>query len=149
MGHLFFYGTLTHEHRGAWADWLRPLLNDGRRASVSGRLFAIGTPQGWYPGLVPGTGRVEGWVYRCRPGFGRDALATLDRYEGFDRRRPGRSEYVRRTMPVTPGRGGSVLAQVYVWNAPPRSAAFEIASGSFARFLAETGLPAFGAEGLP
>jgi gamma-glutamylcyclotransferase (GGCT)/AIG2-like uncharacterized protein YtfP len=145
MAYLFFYGTLAHEHGGALAGALVSRLGPGRRGFVKGRLLAIGTNEGWYPGLVAGNGRIEGWLYRCDASFDRATLRALDAYEGYNPRRMRRSEYLRRTTPVTLARGGTVRAQVYVWNGRSRSAAVEIAGGSFARFIQETGLPVFGA----
>lgn len=140
MGHLFFYGTLAPELGGPLFSALESKVGPGRQGFVKGRLLAIGTNEGWYPGLIPGNGRVEGWLYRCNESFDRATLRALDEYEDFNPHQMRRSEYLRRTMPVTLASGGTVRAQVYVWNRHPRHASQEIVSGSFGRFIAETGL---------
>ena len=114
--HLFFYGTLTHHHANPVTREVLPLLGKGRRASVAASLYAVGTPEGWYPALLDGPGRVHGWLYRAGPEFDSAALARLDLYENYVPRHPRGSEYLRRRMPVRLTKGGTLLAQVYRWN---------------------------------
>jgi len=140
--HFFFYGTLTHRHANALTRDLLPLLGTGRPASVRAVLYAVGTPDGWYPALVAGPGRVDGWLYRAGPRFAAPMLARLDDYEQYCPRRPRESEYLRRRMPVRLARGGTLLAQVYRWNRKVDSAMVPIPGGDFAQWLAQTGLRA-------
>lgn len=121
---LFVYGTLM-SHTGtpkavqlaAEADSLGP-------ASIAGRLYRID----WYPGLVPGEGRVHGEVFRLRTPA--DSLVWLDAYEGIV---PGddlknRNEYERVRRPVTLDDGRTVEAWVYLYLADV-SAATPVADG--------------------
>jgi len=135
--HLFFYGTLTHERANPIARAVLPLLRPVGRASVAGRLFAVGTAAGWYPALVAGPGRVTGWVYRTGAGFDPAALARLDAYEDYAPARPRSSEYLRRRLPVRLARGGRVLAQAYLWNRAVRPGMVAIPGGNFAAWLRE------------
>ena len=99
MAHLFFYGVL----REGLGDW--PFLDGigpGRPAKAHGRLFAIGTPQGWYPALLPGEGIVHG---ACHSAGGAD-LAAMDAFEGAD--------YERRPIAVDVG-GLAHRADAYLW----------------------------------
>ncbi len=109
---LFFYGTLGHEQGHPLT---RPFIGPARRGWVRGRLRLIADPGGIYPVLTPGTGRVWGWVYGgCHP-IAQRALASLDRWEGFDPRRPQRGEY-RRTDVVVHTLSGPMHAQAYLPN---------------------------------
>lgn len=108
---LFVYGTLM-SHTGtpkarqlmAEADSLGP-------ATIAGRLYRID----WYPGLVPGDGRVHGELVRLRDPAA--SLVWLDAYEGIV---PGdiaqnRNEYERVRRPVTLANGDSMQAWVYLY----------------------------------
>ena len=133
--HLFFYGTLTHHHANPVTREVLPLLGKGRRASVAASLYAVGTPEGWYPALLDGPGRVHGWLYRTGPEFDSAALARLDLYENYVPRHPRGSEYLRRRMPVRLTKGGTLLAQVYRWNRRVDSAMVHLPEGDFAAWL--------------
>jgi gamma-glutamylcyclotransferase (GGCT)/AIG2-like uncharacterized protein YtfP len=101
---LFFYGTLRPDADTPMARWIAARLVVAEPGEVPGRLYAVPDAQGWYPALMPGTGRVRGMLceLQLRPGD----LARLDRYEG--------REYRRVALPVRTG-AGRVSAQVYVW----------------------------------
>jgi gamma-glutamylcyclotransferase (GGCT)/AIG2-like uncharacterized protein YtfP len=141
--HLFLYGTLTHEHGNPVAQAIHDKLGPPRRASVAGTLLAVGTAEGWYPMLVPGTSRVQGWLHRAGPAFGPRDLALLDRYEEYAPRSPARCEFRRVVVPVRLARGGRLRAQCYAGNRQAKGRIVPVPHGDFSRFLAETGLPAF------
>ena len=76
---LFFYGTLTHEHTNTLTEMLLPRLGGRpRRGWVRGALFPRRDPMGVYPVLMPGAGRVRGWL-GAKP-----ELFTQDLYAGAD-----------------------------------------------------------------
>ena len=134
--HLFFYGTLTHEHANlATREVLLRLVLVGR-GRVAGQLHAVPTAQGWYPALLPGDGQVSGWVYRAGAGFDAQCLARLDAWEDYDPRRPRRSEYLRRRIPVQLARGRTLIAQAYLWNRPVVPAMVPLPGGDFTAWLA-------------
>ncbi|MBV8172664.1 MAG: gamma-glutamylcyclotransferase [Candidatus Eremiobacteraeota bacterium] len=58
-------------------------------ATVAGKLYSLGH----YPGLVEGTGKVHGEVYRFADVA--VALEVLDEVEGYDPLNPDESEYLR------------------------------------------------------
>jgi gamma-glutamylcyclotransferase (GGCT)/AIG2-like uncharacterized protein YtfP len=78
---VFVYGTLR-PGSSAW-ELVEPWV-DGEpyQASIRGVMFDTGFG---YPGLLPGNGKVSGWVLPLRS-TGK-ALATLDSYEGGEYRR--------------------------------------------------------------
>ncbi|MBF9150575.1 gamma-glutamylcyclotransferase family protein [Novosphingobium jiangmenense] len=143
---FFFYGTLTEDHDNPVTRRILPLLEGGKRASVQGCLRTVPTPDGWYPVLRGGPGRVAGRLYQAGPSFSLKHLRLLDAYEDCDPRRICRSEYVRRTIRVRTARGGSVMAQVYVYNRPWHPGLRVIAGGDFTAFLAKHHLRAFGSR---
>lgn len=133
---FFFYGTLMAESGNPVAERLHTLLGPGVPATARGRLYAIEDVQGWYPGLVPDPagGEVRGFLHEATPRFGRQDLAEIDRYENFDSRNPGQSEFVRREILVDAGRL-RVTAHAYVLPQPPIKDVVTIANGSFTSFL--------------
>lgn len=84
---------------------------------VRGRLLDLG----WYPGLVPGQGRVHGEVYRLDD---HELLGTLDREEGYN--------FQRRTALVTLVDGRRARAWVYLY-CGPQERAVPIPDGDFRR----------------
>lgn len=98
-GAVFVYGTLMRgeEREGA----IRALLPDVQPepAEVAGCLLHLGA----WPGLVSGSGRVEGELYRSSdmPAL----LAQLDPIEDFEGYLAPPTEYVRVVLPVTTARG--------------------------------------------
>ncbi|MFT4057745.1 MAG: gamma-glutamylcyclotransferase family protein [Novosphingobium sp.] len=101
---LFFYGTLRPDADTPMARWVAARLVRTEPGRVPGRLYAVRDPRGWYPALVPGSGRVGGVLceLQLRPGD----LARLDAYEG--------REYRRLALPVRTS-AGRVTAQAYIW----------------------------------
>jgi gamma-glutamylcyclotransferase (GGCT)/AIG2-like uncharacterized protein YtfP len=135
---LFFYGTLIAGHDNRACVAAHRHLGPGVAGQVTGALYAIPDPGGWYPALVDG-GRnvhgtvynVHGMVYTAPAGFD---FAPLDAYEG--------EEYVRAPVAVMAG-GGAVMAQAYLWRGalPPDAKAIE--DGDFRAWLARSGGRAF------
>lgn len=132
---FFFYGTLIGggplEVRQAVGR-----LRDLGPAQLSGLLYAIPDPGGWYPALVKGEGAVAGRVYEATGEFRESDLAVLDAYEDFDPADPAGSLYRRTAI------GG---VQAYRFNQPVPEDAIPITGGDFLAWLAERGEAAFGA----
>ena len=87
-------------------------------AHVEGALLDLGA----YPGLVAGTGRVRGELYRLDDA---ELLPILDREEGV-------YNFERRRTTVTPARGRGRRAWVY-WYRGPRVRAVPIPHGDYRR----------------
>lgn len=128
--HFFFYGTLIAGSANPVAARIHDRLRPLGAATVRGKLLAIPDPDGWYPALLPGDGRVHGALYAAAPDFASDDLGLIDAWEGDDYRR----------VVLDTDRGP---AEGYVFVAACPSDAVPVPSGSFARFLAETGHRAF------
>ncbi|MEI6641140.1 MAG: gamma-glutamylcyclotransferase family protein [Novosphingobium sp.] len=137
---LFFYGTLTHHHDNALTSALLPRLGGrARRGWVPGALFLVADPLGVYPVLMPGRGRVWGWVYGGLRPVPRAVIAAFDAWEGSDPRRPGRGEYRRADLLVrTPG--GPLRAAAYLPNRRSCTGLRRVPGGDFARHAAARGL---------
>lgn len=121
---LVVYGTLR-----SGTGWRERLGVDGLvrsrgRCLLAGVLYDLG----WYPGLVMGAevggddrqggDPVVGEVLEL---LGGEALATFDRFEGYDPRHPAESEYRRVAVrvaiePAGTQSGGSHAAWVYLFN---------------------------------
>ena len=124
---LFVYGTLMSHTGTPKARQLMAEADSLGAASIAGRLYRID----WYPGLVPGEGRVHGEIFRLRTPAA--SLEWLDAYEGIV---PGdggqnRHEYERVRRPVTLADGRVVEAWVYLYLRDV-SAATPVADGRWA-----------------
>ena len=121
---LFAYGTLMRGYG------LHAVLARGATAvgpgTVRGRLLDLGR----YPGLVDGSGRVSGEVYRLDDP---ELLPVLDREEGYN--------FVRRQGIVTLAGGRRVRAWVYRYRGP-RERATPIPSGDYRRARPPAARPA-------
>ncbi|NOW44854.1 gamma-glutamylcyclotransferase (GGCT)/AIG2-like uncharacterized protein YtfP [Novosphingobium sp. SG751A] len=120
---FFFYGTLMAGMGNRHERAAHALLDEGRAATVRGRLYGVPDPAGWYPALLPGAGTVRGMVHRAGRRFDARALALMDAYEG--------REYRRRRVKV-----GAITAHAYVWRGALPRGACRIAGGDFAAWLA-------------
>jgi len=137
---LFFYGTLTHEHTNTLTMTLLPRLGGRpRRGWVRGKLVLRRDPLGVYPVLLPGAGRVKGWVYGGLRPIPRSVLAAFDAWELCDPRRPGRGEY-RRVNLFVHTRSGNLRAAAYLPNRPDGSGREPVPSGDSAAHAAARGL---------
>ena len=138
---FFFYGTLMADSGNAVAMRLHTLLRPGVPATARGRLFAIKDVRGWYPGLVPEPSgkKVQGFLHESTGRFAEEDLAAIDRYEDFDPRSPGQSEFIRRKIIVEAG-SRRLLAHAYVLKAPPARNVVPVANGSFTDFLGQSDL---------
>ena len=85
--------------------------------SVAGRLLNLGR----YPGLIRGTGRVKGELYRLDDP---EVLPVLDREEGYN--------FVRSITIVTLARGRRARAWVYRYRGP-RERAVPVPHGDYRR----------------
>jgi gamma-glutamylcyclotransferase (GGCT)/AIG2-like uncharacterized protein YtfP len=137
---LFFYGTLTHEHANTLTETLLPRLGGHpRRGWVRGALFLRRDPLGVYPVLMPGCGRVKGWVYGGLKPIPRAVLAAFDAWEYCDPRRPLRGEY-RRADLLVHTRSGLVRAAAYLPNRRAPLGLRAVPGGDFAAHAAAHGL---------
>lgn len=131
---FFFYGTLIGggppEVRAAVSK-----LSDLGPARVSGLLWALPDPAGWYPALLAGEGAVNGRLYQARSDFGEAELAALDAYEDCDPAEPGGPLYRR----VVLAEG----VQAYRFNRALPAGARLIERGDFAAWIQEHGLRPF------
>jgi len=137
---LFFYGTLTHEQTNPLTATLLPRLGGSqRRGWVRGALFLRRDPMGVYPVLMPGHGRVKGWVYGGLKPIPRAVLAAFDAWEHCDPCRPKRGEY-RRVNLVVRTRNGPLRAAAYLPNRRARLGLRAVPGGDFAAHAAAQGL---------
>jgi len=144
MRTFFFYGTLIAGSGNAVeAAAHRKLLLVGP-GSVRGRLYAIRDPAGWYPALLPGSGRVRGAVYETALDFAPADLARLDAYEGHERRQISASPYLRRPIRVSCGGAHGLVAEAYVFNRKLPPGSRRIAGGDFHGWLEKYGFVAYG-----
>ena len=127
IDYLFVYGTLM---RSSWHKMSRLLAQSAEfvgEATFQGRLYLIED----YPGIVASDDPAEqvfGEVYRLRHSTG--VLAELDRYESCG---PGFSEpteYLREVRLVQLTGGGTLEANMYVYNWPVQES-HRILSGRF------------------
>lgn len=132
---FFFYGTLLDGSDNPVARDVHALLEPLGPASVRGSLMAIADPDGWYPALLPGNGRVQGKLYRSRAGFGAAELARLDAYEDYWPDRPAESLYLRRTV-LADSDGREAEAEAYLFNREPLPGSEPIVHGDFRLWLA-------------
>lgn len=115
---LFAYGTLiTGTGNDALDRLLRANLIPLEPGAIQGRIIDLGR----YPGALPtrdGT-RLSGTLLRVLNPV--HMLRIIDRYEGYDRNEPQRSEFVRRRVTVQLSASGhDVRAWVY-WYRGPRA----------------------------
>lgn len=138
---LFFYGVLLPGLVSGRMAELVGMLGAARRATVSGRLFAVADPRGHYPVMIAGDGgeRVGGAVFAPGLDFGPVELAELDAFEDFDPCGRAQSDYVRESVIATLVDGATLVAEVYRWNRALPADAVPILHGDFARYLAESG----------
>lgn len=97
------------------------------RGKIAGFLYDVGR----YPGAVKTTGArafVRGDVYLLRDAD--RALKALDRYEGWDQKKPRSGEFRRSRTIVALGGGKTVKAWIYLYNRPT-SGLSRIRSGDY------------------
>lgn len=129
---LFLYGTLQPAADTEMARWLRERATATMPATAPGTIHAVPSPQGWYPALLRGHGRVQGTLVDCA--LERRDLVRLDRYEGH--------EYRRKAMRARCG-AETVVAQAWIWRGPLPDDAAPVGGGDFLAWLAQTGNRAF------
>jgi len=110
--------------------WLGERVKSALPATAPGRMVAVPSPTGWFPALLPGSGRVTGMLADIA--FGPGDLSRLDRYEG--------REYRRGTVQVRRA-DGVATAQAYLWRAPLPPGVRAVPGGDFLAWLAATGAP--------
>jgi gamma-glutamylcyclotransferase (GGCT)/AIG2-like uncharacterized protein YtfP len=117
--HIVFYGSLSSGEAPYAELGLARALELSGRIGLRGRLYDLGA----YPGLVLGGQRaIEGELHRI---LDPSVLARLDRFEGYDARRPASSLFRRVSVEVPyPGSHADVsgaaarpiTAWIYVFN---------------------------------
>ncbi len=125
--HLFVYGTLRSDSNHEMNKVLEPYADRVGPGKIPGILYDIGP----YPGAVKTTGTrafVRGDVYRLRDPD--RALKVLDRYEGWDEKKPRSGEFRRSRVVVDLGAGKTVKAWIYFYNRPT-SGLTRIRSGDY------------------
>ncbi len=142
---FFFYGTLIAGSENPAARAVHARLRCIGPASVTGALWAIRDPAGWYPALVTQPDRrAYGMLYGATDDFNADDLTCLDGWEDFRPDEPEQSRYLRQEMEVTDATGASHRAQAYRFNLPLPADALAIPDGDFQAWLTATGYPAYG-----
>ncbi|TYC85430.1 gamma-glutamylcyclotransferase [Novosphingobium sp. BW1] len=140
---FFFYGTLLAGMDIALTRRVHGHLLALGPAQVRGRLVAIPDPDGWYPALLSGEGRVAGMLYAARPSFSRATLDELDAYEGGCSRAHGAGEYRRVAIGVRLDDGRCRAAQAYLYARPLPRGSRELPGGDFVSWLVGTGASPF------
>lgn len=113
--YIFDYGTL----RSAPAHQMSKVLEQYADLVGRGRLPGILYDVGHYPGAVRKSGTrafILGDVYRLRDSD--RALKILDRYEGWNEKKPESSEFRRSRVAVDMGAGKRIHAWIYLYNRP-------------------------------
>lgn len=136
---LFVYGSLLLATGEAPVD---EILSGKSRSLGMGYIHARLYDLGEYPGAKPFKPLAPGKVKLPPKVWGRllafpdpdPVFAVLDPYEGFDRRAPLTSEFVRSTAAVIlPEAGRTLMSQVYFFN-PPVEGKKPIPSGDYLAF---------------
>ena len=119
--------------KGRAAELIAP-LEEGRRASVEGTLYALrGGDGGWYPILLPGeSGKVHGMLHDAS-GVDWPAMDAFEDAQG----QPD-DEYARREVPVTLADGTTTDAFAYCYVRAIPHEAEPIPGGDFGAWLRET-----------
>ena len=133
--HLFAYGVLNRElAKGRAAELIAP-LDEGRRASVRGTLYALRGPDGgWYPILLPGEGgEVHGMLHDAS-GVDWPAMDAFEDAQG----QPD-DEYARREIAVMLADGATTSAFAYCYVRELPADAEPVPGGNFAAWLRDTG----------
>lgn len=128
---IFVYGSLLPKAPHNRYHLLGPVTSVGP-GSLNGRLYSLGD----YPGAVASEHPqdfVRGEIYRLENPA--EALARLDRYEGFVPMSPDGCEFVRTTAEITLDQGGERVAWVYYYNLP-LDGLLRIERGDYLQFVA-------------
>ena len=133
---LFAYGVLNRElAKGRAAELIAP-LDEGRRATVRGTLYALrGGDGGWYPILLPDAdgGTVHGMLHDAS-GVDWSAMDDFeDAHDGPD------AEYARRELAVTLLDGSTHTAFAYCYVRDLPDDAEPIPGGDFGAWLRKSG----------
>jgi gamma-glutamylcyclotransferase (GGCT)/AIG2-like uncharacterized protein YtfP len=113
--YLFVYGTL----RASAGHQMNAVLEQYGDLVGSGKVPGILYDVGRYPGAVKSSGTrafVRGDLYALRNPD--RALKVLDRYEGWDEKKPRSGEFKRSRVLVSLGGGRTVKAWIYLYNRP-------------------------------
>ena len=132
LNHLFVYGTLRKNRKGAVHPYLRRNAVFISRASVPGKLYQVDT----YPGAISAPAQSEYWVYGevYRMLSRETVLRILDEYEECASHFPQPHEYQRLSETVTLISGKRMQAWVY-WFRRPTSGLHQIESGDYFDYL--------------
>ena len=133
---LFVYGVLIRELAKGRAAELVASLKEGLPATVRGAVYAVrGADGGYYPILLedPEGGEVQGVVHEA----GTVEWQAMDEFE--DAGGGPDAEYERREVAVMLPNGFVTQAQAYCYARDVPGDAIAIESGSFTRWLEDTG----------
>jgi gamma-glutamylcyclotransferase (GGCT)/AIG2-like uncharacterized protein YtfP len=121
-GFFFVYGTL--KEGGHFAEGFNEFRVRSDKANLQGyNLYDLG----WFPGIVPGSGKVIGELHEYENPD--TVLKVMDRIEGYTGR-PVDSLFIRKLVTVTVNETGEkVTCNAYVLNGEPSSSAKKIDSG--------------------
>lgn len=144
---FFLYGTLIAGSDNPVARAVHADLEPMGPASVSGALYALPDPLGWFPALRPGFGTVRGVLYRPARSFDERTLARMDFYEDCDPLDPGGSLYRRAFVAARIAGEGVVRASAYLYNRALPPGAVRLPAGDFPAWLSAQGHAAYGAGG--
>ena len=111
---FFVYGTL--KEGGYFAKSFDTVRKSAQKATLAKHdLFRIGGgASSWFPGIVPGEGTVIGEVHEYD--HTEQVLEEMDRIEGYNKKQPERSFYMREIKEVELDDGTKVRAYVYIFN---------------------------------
>lgn len=113
--YIFVYGTLRSASNHDMRKVLEQHADFVSRGRIPGVLYDVGP----YPGAVKKSGTqafVRGDVYRLRDS--ERTLQILDRYEGWDEKKPRSAEFKRSRVAVDLGAGKKIRAWIYLYNRP-------------------------------
>ncbi|MFC4257024.1 hypothetical protein GRI97_14130 [Altererythrobacter xixiisoli] len=137
---LFFYGVLMEHLAGRDVCDMLVGIGPGLPAWACGTLYAVPDPQGWYPALLPGTGRVQGMLHDAET----VDLAALDHFEGVNTHDPLTGDYRRAEIEAKTAVGARLRVQAYLWNHAVGKNLIRLPAGDFSSWLKQMRRRPFG-----
>jgi gamma-glutamylcyclotransferase (GGCT)/AIG2-like uncharacterized protein YtfP len=141
--YFFFYGTLLAGSVNRIAAEIHRKLEPRGPAWVTGTLYAVPDPCGWYPALLGGAGSVHGHLYEADSGFTEQDLAVLDAYEDYDPASPSNSLYMRGSMQAVSADRANWQVQAYRYQSGLPMGSQLIVEGDFRAWLEQRGAQEF------
>lgn len=132
---VFCYGTLRNGF-GNYHNILKGTTEKEKSGLIEGAIYPV-RPSGGFPCLIEQEGSVVGELMYIKPELYDDTLARLDMLEGYSKRSPKNSMYIREKREIVCF-DEKVIAWVYIWNRPtPRTE--KIPSGCWKTFEQQSG----------